>query len=210
MRTTISFPTRGGRRWFSLSQEQRKTPNSAAMKEEKKSDFKEEAISFLDHLYRVAFHLTRERADAEELVQDTYLQAVIHYDQFTVGTNLKGWLTKILYNLFVNRYHRDKRMVSLDQAFDDSGVSWVESLEASARGPEAEILKAELQDKIKEALNNLPEEFRAPIVLVDIGGFTYAEVAEILSCPVGTIRSRLFRARSTLAAKLRSYVQKER
>jgi len=180
------------------------------MKEEKKSDFKEEAISFLDHLYRVAFHLTRERADAEELVQDTYLQAVIHYDQFTVGTNLKGWLTKILYNLFVNRYHRDKRMVSLDQAFDDSGVSWVESLEASARGPEAEILKAELQDKIKEALNNLPEEFRAPIVLVDIGGFTYAEVAEILSCPVGTIRSRLFRARSTLAAKLRSYVQKER
>jgi len=180
------------------------------MTEEKKSDFKGEAISYLDHLYRVAFHLTRERADAEDLVQDTYLQAVTHYDQFTLGTNLKGWLTKILYNLFINRYHRDKRIVSLDRADAETGVSWVESLEGSGGGPEAEILKAELQNKIKEALDSLSEEFRTPIVLVDIGGFSYAEAAEILSCPVGTVRSRLFRARTILASKLRSYVQKER
>jgi RNA polymerase sigma-70 factor (ECF subfamily) len=177
------------------------------MTEEKKSDFKEEAISYLDHLYRVAFHLSRQKVDAEDLVQETYLQAMTHHDQFTLGTNLKGWLTKVLYNLFVNRYHRDKRMVSLDQSRGEEGTTWIESLEGSKAGPEAEVLKGELQDKLREALNGLPEEFRAPIVLVDIGSFTYAEVAEILSCPVGTIRSRLFRARSILAGKLRSYVR---
>jgi RNA polymerase sigma-70 factor (ECF subfamily) len=209
MRTTISFP-RGGKHRLVLSQEQRKTLNPAAVTEEKNSDFKQEAISYLDHLYRVAFHLTRERADAEDLVQETYLQAVTHDDQFTPGTNLKGWLSKILYNLFINRYRRDKRTVSLDRADAETGVSWLESLEGSVGKPETELLQAELQDKILEALNSLQEEFRSPVVLVDIGGFTYAEVAEILSCPVGTIRSRLFRARSILASELRSYVRQER
>lgn len=209
MRTSILIPRRG-KRWSSLGRQKREAEHSITMTEGEKSDFKQEAIAYLDHLYRVAFHLTRERADAADLVQEAYLQAVTHYDQFTPGTNVKGWLTKILYNLFINRYHRDKRMVSLDQADAETGISWVESLKGSSGGPEAEILQAELQDKIQEALNNLAEEFRSPVVLVDIGGFTYAEVAEILSCPVGTIRSRLFRARSILASKLRSYVQKEK
>ncbi len=208
MRTSISFP-RNGKRWLSPGRQKKRATNSIAMTEGEKRGFKEAAVSHLDHLYRVAFHLARERADAEDLVQETYLQAVTHSHQFTPGTNLKGWLTKILYNLFINRYHRDKRVVSLDQAGAETGVSWVESLEGSGGGPEAEILQTELQDKIKEALNSLPEEFRAPIVLVDIGGFSYAEVAQMLSCPVGTIRSRLFRARSILAGKLRAYVRKE-
>jgi len=180
------------------------------MTEGEKKGFKEAAVSYLDHLYRVAVHLTRQKSEAEDLVQETYLQAVTHYGQFTPGTNLKGWLTKILYNLFINRYHRDKRMVSLDAANSETGATWVDSLEGSDAGPEIELLQAELQDKILEALDSLQEEFRFPVVLVDIGGFSYAEVAEILSCPVGTIRSRLFRARSILASELRSYVQKER
>lgn len=209
MRTSILIPRRG-KRWSSLGQQKREAEHSIAMTEGENSDFKQEAISYLDHLYRVAFHLTRERADAEDLVQEAYLQAVTHYDQFTPGTNVKGWLTKILYNLFINRYHRDKRMVSLDQTRGEEGTAWVDSLPGSEAGPEAEILKTELQDKLQEALNSLAEEFRTPIVLVDIGGFSYAEVAEILSCPVGTVRSRLFRARSILAGKLRFYVQKEK
>lgn len=180
------------------------------MAEPEKGGFKEEAVSYLDHLYRVAFHLTREKADAEDLVQETYLQAVVHYGQFTPGTNLKSWLTKILYNLFVNRYHRDKRMVSLDQTVDEAGTAWVDSLQGSDPGPEKEALRTELQGKVAEALSALTEEFRTPVVLVDIGGFSYAEVAEILSCPVGTVRSRLFRARAILAGKLRFYVQKEK
>ncbi len=187
-----------------------KATNSRTMAEREKGGFKEEAVSHLDHLYRVAFHLTRGKADAEDLVQETYLQAVSHYDQFTPGTNLKGWLTRILYNLFVNRYHRDKRMVSLDQTVDEAGTAWVDSLQGGDPGPEKEVLRTELQGKVTEALSALPEEFRTPVVLVDIGGFSYAEVAEILSCPVGTVRSRLFRARAILAGKLRTYVRQER
>lgn len=209
MRASISFPRRG-KQWLSLRQENKGTTNSGAMTEAENIDFKEAAVSHLDHLYRVAFHLARERADAEDLVQETYLQAVSHYDQFTPGTNLKGWLTKILYNLFVNRYHRDKRMVSLDQTVGEAGIAWVDSLPGSDPGPEKEVLRTELQDKVTEALNGLPEEFRTPVVLVDIGGFSYAEVAEILSCPVGTVRSRLFRARAILAGKLRTYVRQEK
>ena len=180
------------------------------MAEGAKGGFKEEAVSYLDHLYRVAFHLTREKADAEDLVQETYLRAVSHYDQFAPGTNLKGWLTKILYNLFVNRYHQDKRIISLDQTSAEAETAWVDSLQGSEAGPETEVLRTELQGKVTEALSALPEEFRTPVVLVDIGGFSYAEVAEILSCPVGTVRSRLFRARAILAGKLRTYVRQER
>jgi len=179
------------------------------MSEENKG-FKEAAVSYLDHLYRVAFHLTRQKADAEDLIQETYLQAAIHVDQFTLGTNLQSWLTKILYNLFINRYHREKRMVSLDQAPSEEGTTWLESLEGREAGPEMEILKTELRERLKEALDSLTEEFRAPVVLVDIGGFSYAEVADILACPLGTVRSRLFRARSILIGKLRSYVGQEK
>ena len=149
MRTSILIPRRG-KRCSSLGQQKREAEHSIAMTEGENSDFKQEAISYLDHLYRVAFHLARERADAEDLVQEAYLQAVTHYDQFTPGTNVKGWLTKILYNLFINRYHRDKRMISLDQASGETETSWLESLEGSIGRPEAEILQAELQDKIKE------------------------------------------------------------
>lgn len=92
----------------------------------------------------------------------------------------------------------------------EAGTAWVDSLPGSEPGPETEALRTELQGKVAEALSALPEEFRTPVVLVDIGGFSYAEVAEILSCPVGTVRSRLFRARAILAGKLRTYVRQER
>lgn len=209
MHDSIPFP-QGGRQRFSFSQKKRDDLNRTAMSEAEKGNFKAATVSHLDHLYRVAFHLTRERADAEDLVQETYLQAVTHYDQFTPGTNLKSWLTKILYNLFINRYHREKRTVSLDEAGAETGASWLDSLHGTEAGPEIELLQTELQDKIREALNSLQEEFRSPVVLVDIGGFTYAEVAEILSCPIGTVRSRLFRARGLLMRKLRSYVRQEK
>lgn len=184
--------------------------NLHTMTEGQQRSFKDDAMAHLDHLYRVAFHLTREKATAEDLVQETYLRAITHYSQFTPGTHLKAWLTKILYNLFVDRHHREKRTVSLDQPDDKAETSWLDSLEGSEAGPEAAILRTELKEKIRDALDRLPEEFRTAVVLVDIGGFSYAEAAEILSCPIGTVRSRLFRARSILAHKLRSYVQKEK
>ena len=209
MRASIHF-SKHSKRWLPLRRQKENVTNPAAMTEEEKSGLKEGAVSYLDHLYRVAFHLTREKADAEDLVQETYLHAATHGDQFTPGTNLKAWLTKILYHLFINRYRRDKRMVSLDQPPNEEGVTWLESLEGREAGPEMEILKTELRERVKEALDSLTEEFRAPVVLVDIGGFSYAEVANILSCPIGTVRSRLFRARGILINKLRSYVRQEK
>jgi RNA polymerase sigma-70 factor, ECF subfamily len=181
-----------------------------AAKRSGKGGFKEDAASYIDQLYRVAFHLTKKRYDADDLVQETYLRAISNYGQFEPGTNLKAWLTRILYNLFVNRYHHDKKTISIDQSPTDTETSWLDNMESSDPGPEAESLQAELRDKLKETLDGLSEEYAAPIVLVDIGGFSYAEVAEIISCPIGTVRSRLFRARAVLAGKLREYVRHEK
>ena len=175
-----------------------------------KGGFKEEAASYIDQLYRVAYHLTKQKDDADDLVQETYLKAITNYAQFESGTNLKAWLTRILYNMFVNRYHRERKTVSFDQPATDTETSWLDNMESSNPGPEAEFLQTELKDKLKEALDSLSEESATPIVLVDIGGFSYAEVAEITSCPIGTVRSRLFRARAVLAGKLREYVRHEK
>jgi RNA polymerase sigma-70 factor (ECF subfamily) len=144
------------------------------------------------------------------LVQETYLRAISNYDKFEPGTNLKAWLTRILFNLFVSRYHHDKKTVSFEQHATNTETPWLDNIEGKSPGPEAEFLQTELKDKLKEALDSLSEEFVTPIVLVDIGGFSYAEVAEVISCPIGTVRSRLFRARSALASKLREYVRHEK
>ena len=175
-----------------------------------KGSIREDAAAYIDQLYRVAYHLTKKKYDAEDLVQETYLRAINNYGQFEPGTNLKAWLTRILYNLFVNHYHHDKKTVSIDERATDTETSWLDTMESSDRGPETEFLQTELKDQLKEALDGLSEEFATPVVLVDIGGFSYAEVAEIVSCPVGTVRSRLFRARSALASKLREYVWHEK
>lgn len=106
-------------------------------------------------------------------------------------------------------YRRVKRMVSLDQALSEESTTWLESLEGGEARPKIEILKTELRERLKGASDSLTEEFRAPVVLVDIGGFSSAEVAQILSCPVGTVRSRLFRGRSILEGKPRAYVQNQ-
>jgi RNA polymerase sigma-70 factor (ECF subfamily) len=174
-----------------------------------KSGFKEEAVDYIDQLYRVAYHLTKQRDGADDLVQETYLKAISNYAQFKSGTNLRAWLTRILYNVFVNRYHRERKTVSFDQPAAEADIPWLDTMASSNPGPEAQFLQSELKDKLKDALDSLSEEFATPIVLVDVGGLSYAEVAEIISCPIGTVRSRLFRARAILAGKLRDYVRHE-
>ena len=175
----------------------------------RKDTVKDKATAYIDQLYRVAFNLTKSRADAEDLVQETYLRAFDKSGQFELGTNLKAWLTRILYNLFVNRYHRDRKTVSMDQPLDDEKTARIDTMESSGPGPELQSLQTELRDKLKEALSELSEEFATAIILVDIGECSYAEVAEIISCPIGTVRSRLFRGRSILANKLRNYVRND-
>jgi RNA polymerase sigma-70 factor (ECF subfamily) len=172
-----------------------------------KEIFSHQAMALLDHLYRVAFHLVREPQEAQDLVQETYARALGSYEQFAQGTNLKAWLTRILYNFFFDDYQRKKKWVSVeDNPNQEEGPDYWERIAADNPGPESVFLMRELNLKIQEALRRIPEEFRAPIVMVDMGDFSYAEVAEVLSCPIGTIRSRLSRGRRLLHRHLEEYI----
>jgi RNA polymerase sigma-70 factor (ECF subfamily) len=170
--------------------------------------FAREAMVHLDHLYRVGFHLAKHQDEAQELVQETFVRAFAAYEQFNPGTNMKAWLTKILHNLFFDRYHQGKRWISTDDPAYEESDYW-KGLPAENPGPESYALSRELNAQITDVLRKIPGEFRAPIVLVDMGDFTYEEAAEMLSCPIGTIRSRLSRGRKLLQEYLRPYVSSE-
>lgn len=174
----------------------------------KREKFSHEALGHLDHLYRVAFHLAKEQQEARDLVQETYARALDSFEQFSPGTNMRAWLTRILYNFFLDHYHQSKRWVPLErQNMKGEEVSdYWERVAGEDLGPEDHILIKELQVKISEALRKIPEEFRAPIVLVDMGELSYAEASQVLSCPMGTIRSRLSRGRRYLYKHLGDYI----
>src|SRR5262245_1394007 len=164
----------------------------------------------LDHLYRVAFYLTKNEEDARDCVQETCARALSAKDQFRSGSNLKAWLTRILYNFFYDAYTRGKRWVASEDLSDatDPKKSFLDTLPADNPGPEARVLEWELGRRVSEALKKIPEEFRAPIVLVDMGDFSYQEAAEILDCPIGTVRSRLSRGRRLLQNLLSNYLSR--
>jgi RNA polymerase sigma-70 factor, ECF subfamily len=171
--------------------------------------FAHEAMVHLDHLYRVAFHLAKDQDSAQDLVQETFVRALAACDQFNPGTNMKAWLTKILHNFFFDRYQQSKRWVSIDDPTDEESEYW-KGIPSENPGPESHVLLRELNAHITDVLRRIPEEFRAPIVLVDMGDFSYEEAAEILSCPIGTIRSRLSRGRRLMQQYLTAYVSIER
>ena len=162
----------------------------------------------LDHLYRVALHLAKEPDDARDLVQESYASALNAWEQFARGTNMKAWLTKILYNHFFDYCKQRKRWASLEPQGGESKPhpSYPESMLAAENpGPERHLQHKELGAGIVAALAKIPEQFRAPVVLVDAAELSYAEAAEILSCPVGTVRSRLSRGRALLRKHLKGY-----
>jgi len=172
--------------------------------------FSSEIVIYLDHLYRVAFHLVRNDDEAQDCVQETCARALGAYSQFTPGSNLKAWLTRILYNFFFDSYARNKRLVAAEDLAEgaEAAQNYWETVTADSPGPEKQFLQQELGAKIGAALKKIPEEFRAAIVLVDMGDFSYAEAAEILACPVGTVRSRLSRGRRLLQKQLSGYVER--
>jgi RNA polymerase sigma-70 factor, ECF subfamily len=180
--------------------------NCAAAREQ----FLHQAVAHLDHLYRVALHLASEPDAAEDLVQETYTRAISSYEQFNVGSNMKAWLTRILYNFFFDRYREKKRWISIeDNSIDRTEApDYPETIPVGNLGPEAYALLNELNAKISDALRKLPPDFRVPIILVDMADFSYAEAAEVLSCPLGTIRSRISRGRKLLRKYLQAYVGK--
>lgn len=173
--------------------------------------FASEIMVYLDHLYRTAFFLVRNQDEAQDCVQETCARALAARAQFTSGTNLKAWLTRILYNFFFDAYGRNKRMVAADDVFDaaEHKKDFWDTLSSDNSGPEKRVLQLELAGKISEALKKIPDEFRAPVVLVDMGDFTYQEAAEILACPIGTVRSRLSRGRRLLQKRLSDYLDKD-
>lgn len=172
--------------------------------------FGSEIMTHLDHLYRVAFYLVKSEVEAQDCVQETCVRALSAQEQFTPGSNLKAWLTRILYNFFYDFYARNKRTVAAEDLVESAGQKqdFFDTLPVSNPGPEAQMLAQELGMRISDGLKEIPDEFRAPIVLVDMGDFTYAEAAEILSCPIGTVRSRLSRGRRLLQKILSGYVLK--
>ena len=174
-------------------------------------DFEEAALPFLDGLYSMAYRLTRNAEDAEDLVQETYLKAYKHYDKFEAGTNLKAWLYRIMRNTFINGY-RKKQNQPPQSAFSEIEESF-ESLvrqepSRQIKDPEQEILDAILDQDVQEALNTLREDYRMVIHLVDLEGFSYKEAASILEVPVGTVMSRLYRGRRLLERVLLEYGRK--
>lgn len=171
--------------------------------------FEEELFPHMDALKTFAFHLAYNEEDADDLVQETYLKAHKFIENYDSGTNAKAWLFKILKNAYINEYRKkSKRPRKVDI---DDVVSFKEGEEpnhASFHDLREEIFDNTMGDEVTIALNTLPVEFRTVILLCDIESFTYEEIAKILDLPIGTVRSRLFRARNMLKEKLKKYALK--
>lgn len=164
-------------------------------------------MPLMDSLYSAAMRMTRNPADAEDLVQETYLKAYRGFGGFTEGTNLKAWLYRILTNTYINTYRAKKRRPDesdLDEVEDLYLYRRLGGLEAAAAGRSAEdeLLEWFTDDEVKQALEDLPEQFRMAVLLADVEGFSYKEIAEILDVPIGTVMSRLHRGRKGLQKRL--------
>jgi RNA polymerase sigma-70 factor (ECF subfamily) len=168
-------------------------------------DFETAAVSHLSSLLGLATRLTRNPAEAEDLVQDTYVKAMRARSAFAAGTNLRAWLMRILTNTFINRFRRGglERSVLDGPDADPLADGWISSASMQAmRDPESLALRPMLEGEIQNALNALPEEFRVVVLLVDVEEMTYREVADSLGCPIGTVMSRLHRGRRMLRSQL--------
>lgn len=171
------------------------------------SKFADDAMVFIDALFSAAMRMTRNSAEAEDLVQETYLKAYRGYGSFQEGTNLKAWLYRILTNTFINSYRAKKRRPDesdLDEVEDLYLYRRLGGLEAVAAGrsAEEEVLDSFTDDDVKAAIEALPEQFRLAVLLSDVEGFSYKEIAEIMDVPIGTVMSRLHRGRKALQKEL--------
>lgn len=185
--------------------------SSAVSSEKLRKDkiFEGEFLPHIDALYTFAYHLTYNEDDANDLVQETFMKSYRFIDSYEVGTNAKAWLFKILKNAFINEYRkRSKRPTKVDfedvAGYQDSETSsYVGSLDLRQ-----EIFQGMIGDEVTRALNSLPVDFKTVVLLCDVEGFTYEEIAKIVDIPIGTVRSRLHRARNMLKDKLKEYASK--
>lgn len=167
-------------------------------------------MPYMDQLYGAARRMTRNAADAEDLVQETYLRAYKGFDRFAAGTNLRAWLFRILTNLFINEYRRRRRrpaevdLGDTDTLYMYRGLGGGETARRS-RSAEDEHLAGLTSDEVRRALESLPDSYRVAVLLADVEGFAYKEIAEILDIPIGTVMSRLHRGRKRLREALQTY-----
>lgn len=166
--------------------------------------FEREAIPHMDALFNFALRMTFDQAEAEDLVQETYLKAFRFFDKFESGTNCKAWLFRIMKNSYINKYRKaQKAPETLDY---DAVEDFYHTIRGDEGDDEARAVFANLlDDEVTSAIERLPEDFRTVVILCDIEGFTYEEIAEFVDCPVGTVRSRLHRGRKLLRESLLEY-----
>lgn len=178
----------------------------------KRTVFDEEALPHVDALYNYARHLTRNERDAEDLVQDTLVKAFRFFHRYEPGTNCKAWLFRIMTNTFLKKNRRNVREFSFIENVDVDGTQ--DGLTTGDRShvyrdPERELLSHIVNEQVTDALSELPADFRTVVLLADLQDFTYKEIAEVMDCPVGTVMSRLYRARQALQKKLLDYAMDE-
>ncbi len=180
----------------------------AVMETAQKKEFEREALPHMSSLYNFALRMCRDRDEASDLVQETYLKAFRFFDKFEPGTNCKAWLFRIMKNSYINRYRKISR--EPDKVDYDSIEEFYDTLRpesADSSNLEEKFFNNLLDDEVSTALQSLPDDFRTVVILCDIEGFTYEEIAEFVDCPIGTVRSRLHRARKMLAQKLTEYAR---
>lgn len=192
------------------SLDSRAMPDTTDELAERRRLFEEQALPFMDQLYGAAMRMTKNPADAADLVQETFVKAFAAFGQFEQGTNLKAWLYRILTNTFINVYRkkqRDPYQGTIDD-LEDWQLGGAESATSSAtRSAEAEAIDRMPASAVKDALQAIPEDFRLAVYLADVEGFAYQEIADIMKTPVGTVMSRLHRGRRLLRELLADYAR---